>query len=288
MEWRPSQPSGLAGPASGRWGQSACATHLWPVCWTWGWSRRAGPLAPTPCRGCSHPGRKPWPLQPPYMQQGRGGGGEDKKNKSVSRGRGKTSRLNIQWNPEKVLCWQPTYSRSDGKLSSVSCTQLCWLTGCRSNFHLEFRIWVILWAYMCFCGSMALGSAESTSGQLHTETDNNQILHPRRETTSLTKACPQLCLHITVQSPVFLSLPNRELHRKHWWDTITTSTEAKEVLVRFGKHVRLVKMQLWTECGEESLPTPISYPVVAQIQISLSSARPKYRDDSLICILVLD
>lgn len=72
MEWRREQrslPSGLAGTASGRWGRSACGTRLWPACWTWGWSHRAEPPAPTPCRGCSRPSLKSWPPQPPYTQQ---------------------------------------------------------------------------------------------------------------------------------------------------------------------------------------------------------------------------
>lgn len=75
MECRPEQPrlpSGLVGTASARWGRSACGTRLWPACWTWGWSRRAEPPAPTQSRGCSHPDLKSWPLQPPYVQQGRG------------------------------------------------------------------------------------------------------------------------------------------------------------------------------------------------------------------------
>lgn len=78
-------PSGLAGTASGRWGRSACGTRLWPACWTWGWSRRAEPPAPTPCRGCSHPDLKSWPPQPPYMQQGKGEGDGTEKKQSVEK-----------------------------------------------------------------------------------------------------------------------------------------------------------------------------------------------------------
>lgn len=64
-------PSGRGGTVSERWGQSACATHLWPACWTWGWSHRAEPPAPTPFLGCCHPAPKSWPPRPPCVRPGK-------------------------------------------------------------------------------------------------------------------------------------------------------------------------------------------------------------------------
>lgn len=98
MSWSASLSSGRAGPASGRWGQSACGIRLWPACWTWGWSHTDEPPAPILCQGCSHLDRKPWPLQPPYRQQ---------EEKEIIQNRQESVREEVRftWSPAKVLCW---------------------------------------------------------------------------------------------------------------------------------------------------------------------------------------
>lgn len=208
MECRPEQPrlpSGLVGTASARWGRSACGTRLWPACWTWGWSRRAEPPAPTQSRGCSHPDLKSWPLQPPYVQEERGET-KDTEKKTVSGERDKihqsthTALRKSSADPQHKFRW---------KTQSCLCSADSGMTDAfmRLNKILHFRL--IQYKYLLFglVGLCCFSRVYLRAGQSnhHTEMDIHLSLRPQTSyNISLPVACPQTQLtHYSTVTCIF-------------------------------------------------------------------------------------